>query len=156
VDFNATLIGQSIAMLVFVWFCMKYIWPPLLNAIEARQTEIADGLAAAEKGQHRLAEAETEVNRIVSEAREQARGIMDQAHTRASEIVDAARSEGEAERQKQLDGARSEIEVEINRARDELRSQVATIAIEGARQILGREINADAHRDLLDGLANRL
>jgi len=156
VDFNATLIGQSIAMLVFVWFCMKYIWPPLLNAIEARQIEIADGLAAAEKGQNRLAEAESEVSRIVGEAREQARGIMDQAHTRANEIVEAARSEGEAERQKQLDGARSEIEVEINRARDELRGQVATIAIEGAQQILGREINADAHRDLLDGLANRL
>jgi F-type H+-transporting ATPase subunit b len=156
VEFNATLIGQSIAMLVFVWFCMKYIWPPLMGAIEARQIEIADGLAAAEKGQNRLSEAESEVSEIVSQAREQARGIMDQANTRADEIVEAARTEGEVVKQKQLDGARSEIEVEINRARDELRRQVAVIAVEGAQQILGREINADTHRDLLDGLATRL
>jgi len=156
VDFNATLIGQSIAMLVFVWFCMKYIWPPLLNAIEARQAEIADGLAAAEKGQSRLAEAETEVSKIVGEARDQARGIMDQANSRANEIVEAARHEGEVERQKQLESAKSEIEVEVNRARDELRTQVAAIALEGAQQILGREIDASAHKDLLDGLANRL
>ena len=155
-EFNATLIGQSIAMLVFVWFCMKYIWPPLMGAIEARQIEIADGLAAAEKGQNRLSEAESEVSQIVSQAREQARGIMDQANTRADEIVEAARTEGEVVKQKQLDGARNEIEVEINRARDELRRQVAVIAVEGAQQILGREINADTHRDLLDGLATRL
>ena len=155
-DFNATLIGETIAMIVFVWFCMKYIWPPLLGAIEARQIEIADGLAAAEKGQNRLAEAETEISQIVGKARDQARSIMDQANSRANEIVEAARAEGEVEKQKQLDSARSEIEVEINRARDELRGQVAAIAVAGAEQILGREINAEAHRDLLDSLATRL
>ena len=155
-DFNATLIGQTIAMIVFVWFCMKYIWPPLLGAIEARQTEIADGLAAAEKGQARLADAEAEASKIVTGARDQARGIVDQANVRASEIVEAAKAEGETEKQKQLDGARSEIDVELNRARDALRSQVAAIAIEGAEKILSREINADTHRELLDGLASRL
>jgi F-type H+-transporting ATPase subunit b len=156
VNFNATLIGQTIAMIVFVWFCMKYIWPVLLNAIEARQTEIADGLAAAEKGNSRLAAAEEEAGRILAEARDQARGIMDQANTRASEIVEAAKAEGQGEKQKQLESARGEIEVEINRARDELRGQVAAIAIAGAEQILAREVNPATHRALLDSLAEKL
>jgi F-type H+-transporting ATPase subunit b len=156
VNFNLTLLGQTIAFIVFVWFCMKYIWPVIMNAIEARQTEIADGLAAAEKGKASLAEAETETARIVGEARHQAKSILDQAQARANEIVEAARGEGESERKRQLEGARAEIEVEVNRARDELRSQVAAIAMAGAEQILSREIDADTHRELLDGLASRL
>jgi F-type H+-transporting ATPase subunit b len=143
-------------MLFFVWFCMKYIWPFLMGVIEERQTEIADGLAAAEKGQNRLAEAESEVNELVQNAREQARGILDQAAVRASEIVDAAKAEGETEKQRQLTSARGEIEVERNRARDELRGQVAAIAIAGAEQILSREIGPDSHRELLDQLAQSL
>jgi F-type H+-transporting ATPase subunit b len=156
VNFNATLIGQSIAMLVFVWFCMKKIWPLMLGAIEERQTEIADGLAAAEEGRASLSKAESEVAKIVGEARDQARGIIDQANARANEIVEAAKSEGETERQRQLDGARAEIEVEVNRARDELRGQVAAIAMAGAEQILSREISPANHRELLDGLAESL
>lgn len=155
-DINATIIGQTIAMIFFVWFCMKYIWPFITGAIEARQTEIADGLAAAEKGQSSLVEAKTEGERIVAEAREHAKSIMDQANARANEIVDSAKSEGEAEKKRQLEGARAEIEVEVNRARDELRGQVAAIAIAGAEQILKREIGADAHRELLDRLADQL
>jgi len=156
VNFNLTLLGQTIAFIVFVWFCMKYIWPVIMNAIEARQTEIADGLAAAEKGKASLAEAETESSRIISDARHQAKSILDQAQSRANEIVEAARGDGETERKRQLEGARAEIEVEVNRARDELRSQVAAIAMAGAEQILSREIDADTHRELLDGLASRL
>ena len=102
-NFNATLIGQSIAMLVFVWFCMKKIWPLILGAIEERQTEIADGLAAAEEGRASLSKAESEVAKIIGEARDQARGIIDQANARANEIVEAAKSEGETERQRQLE-----------------------------------------------------
>ena len=155
-SFNLTLSGQTIAMIVFVWFCMKFIWPVIMTAIEARQIEIADGLAAAEKGKASLAEAESSVGKLVDEARQQAKTILDQANTRANEIVEAAKGEGEAEKQRQLEGARAEIDVEINRARDELRGQVASIAMAGAEQILAREISPDAHRDLLDGLAEKL
>jgi F-type H+-transporting ATPase subunit b len=156
VNFNATLIGQTIAMIVFVWFCMKYIWPVLINAIEARQREIADGLAAAEKGKASLADAETEIARIIGAARDQAKGILDQAQIRADEIVEAARGEGEAEKKRLLASGRDELEVEINQARDELRGQVAAIAVAGAEQILAREIKPETHRELLDGLAREL
>lgn len=155
-DFNLTLIGQTIAMIVFVAFTMKFIWPPIMNAIEARQVAIADGLAAAEKGQTDLAEAKNEAEKIVAAAREQARGIVDQASSRANDIVEAAKSEGEAEKRRLLDSARAEVEVEVNRARDELRGQVAAIAVAGAERILQREIDQNAHRELLDRLAAEL
>lgn len=155
-NFNSTLIGQTIAMIVFVWFCMKYIWPVIIEAIEARQKEIADGLAAAERGQTRLDDASTEAAKIVASAREQARGIVDQANTRANEIVDQAKADGEAERRRQLESAKTEIELEINRARDELRGQVAAIAVAGAERLLAREIDDNTHRELLDSLAAEL
>lgn len=155
-DFNATLIGQTIAMIVFVWFCMKFVWPLIMGAIEQRQTEIADGLAAAEQGKGSLATAKVEVDKIIAAAREQARGIVDQANARASGIVEQAKADGEAARKSQLEAARAEIEVEINRAREELRAQVARIAVAGAEKVLGREIDANAHRDLLGKLAAEL
>lgn len=155
-DINLTLIGQTIAMIFFVWFTMKYIWPPIMNAIEARQVAIADGLAAAERGQTDLANAKTEADKIIAAARDQARSIIDQANARANDIVEAARGEGEAEKQRRLESARAEIEVEINRARDELKAQVASIAVAGAERILAREIDANAHRELLDRLAAEL
>jgi F-type H+-transporting ATPase subunit b len=156
VDFNLTLIGQTIAMIVFVWFTMKYVWPPITAAIDARQKTIADGLAAAERAQTDLAKAKTEAEKIISAARDQARGMLDQANTRANEIIERAKREGEAEKRRQLEGASAEIDVEVNRARSELRAQVAAIAIAGAEQVLGREIDPTAHRDLLDRLAGEL
>ena len=155
-DFNLTLIGQSLAMLLFVWFCMKYVWPLIMGAIEQRQTEIANGLAAAEKGQSSLATAKVEVDKIVAAARDQARGIVDQANTRATGIVEQAKADGEAARKAQVEAGRAEIGVEINRAREELRGQVAKIAVAGAAKVLGREIDANAHRDLLGKLASEL
>jgi F-type H+-transporting ATPase subunit b len=155
VNFNLTLIGQTIAMFFFVWVCMKF-WPKLIAAIEMRQKEIAEGLAAAERGRNDLAQAKSEAEKMIAAAREQARGILDQANTRGGELVEAAKAEGEAEKKRKLEGARAEIEVEINKARDELRGQVAAIAIAGAERILGREIDAKAHRDLLDRLASDL
>ena len=156
-DINiGTLAGQAIAMTVFVWFCVKYIWPFIMNAIEQRQTVIADGLAAAERGQSDLANAKVEAEKIIGAAREQARGIVDQATSRANGIVEQARADGETERRRQLEGARTEIDVEINRAREELRGQVAKIAIAGAEKVLAREIDANAHRDLLSRLASEL
>jgi F-type H+-transporting ATPase subunit b len=156
VDFNLTLIGQTIAMVFFVWFTMKFIWPPIMGAIEARQIAIADGLAAAERGQTDLVNAKTEGDKIIAAARDQARGIVDQANARARGIVDAAKAEADTEKERRLDSARAEMEVEINRARDELRAQVAAIAVAGAERILAREIDASAHRDLLDRLAAEL
>lgn len=155
-NFNLTFFGQTIAMIVFVWFCMKYIWPFIMGAIEARQNEIADGLAAAERGRSDLAKARGESEQLIAEARERARLIVDQANTRASEIVEQARAEGEQEKARQLEGARSEIEVEINRARDDLRAEVVAIAVAGAEKLLAREIDAADHGEMLDRLAAEL
>jgi F-type H+-transporting ATPase subunit b len=143
-------------MVLFVWFCMKYVWPLITGAIEQRQTEIANGLAAAEQGQSSLTNAKSEAEKILAAARDQARGIVDQANSRANGIVEQAKSDGETERKRQLDSARAEIDVELNRAREELRAQVAKIAIAGAEKVLGREIDANAHRDLLGKLASEL
>jgi F-type H+-transporting ATPase subunit b len=156
VDINMTLIGQVIAMIVFVWFCMKFVWPIIMGPIEQRQTEITNQLAAAEKAQTELANAKTEVEKLIAAARDQARGIVDQANTRASGIVEQAKSDGETERKRQLDAARAEIGAETNRAREELRAQVAKIAVAGAAKVLGREIDAKAHGDILSKLANEL
>jgi F-type H+-transporting ATPase subunit b len=156
VDINMTLIGQVIAMAVFVWFCMKFVWPLIMGTIEQRQTEIATGLAAAEQGQSALANAKTEVDKIVAAAREQARGIVDQANSRATGIVEQAKIDGETERRRQVEAARTEIGVETNRAREELRGQVAKIAVAGAEKVLAREIDANTHRDLLSRLAAEL
>jgi F-type H+-transporting ATPase subunit b len=156
VDFNATLIGQTIAMIVFVWFCMKFIWPPVMAAIDTRQKEIADGLAAAERGQTSLVEAKHEADKIIASAREQARGIVDQANVRANSIIDEGRAEGAAQRQREISDGFAQIELERQRARDELRQQVASIAVAGAERILAREIDASAHRALLDQLAREL
>ena len=155
-DFNLTLIGQTIAMIVFVWFCMKYIWPPITEALEARQKEIADGLAAAEKGQESLASAEAEIQAEIKKAREEASAILDQAHQRANEIIAEGKEEGVRERDRQLAAARAEIEQETNKAREELRGQVSAIALASAEKILNREIDGSAHRELLDSLAREI
>lgn len=155
-DINLTLIGQSIAMLVFVAFTMKYIWPHIMNAIEERQTRIADGLAAAERGQQSLESAKSEAAEIVGEARKQATGILDQAHARANEIIAEGKAEGARERERQLAAARAELEQEMNRAREELRGQVSAIAVASAEKILRREIDSKAHEDILSKLAAEL
>ena len=155
-DINATLIGQTIAMIVFLWFCMKFIWPPLLEAIEERQEKIAEGLAAADKGEEALVAARAEADEIVADARKQATGILDQAHARANEIVADGKADGVKERDRQLDAARAEIEQETNRAREELRGQVSAIAVASAEKILQREIDDKQHEDILGKLAGEL
>ena len=155
-DINMTLIGQSIAMIVFVWFCMKFIWPPLLEAIEERQQKIADGLAAADKGQERLEQATAEAKDIVADARKQATSILDQAHSFANEIVSEGKADGAKERDRQLVVAKAEIEQESNRAREELRGEVSAIAMASAEKILQREIDGKQHEDILSKLAAEL
>ena len=155
-DINLTLIGQSIAMIVFVWFCMKFIWPPLLEAIEERQQQIEDGLAAADRGEEKLVQAAAEAEEIIAEARQQATTILGQANGRANEIVADGKADGVKERERQLTAATAEIEQEANRAREELRGQVSAVAIAGAEKILNREIDAKTHEDILGKLAQEL
>lgn len=155
-DINMTLLGQTIAMIVFVWFCMKFIWPPIMTAIEERQKEIADGLAAAERGQQSLDKAKAESDEIVDVARKQATQILDQAHARANEIVAEGKADGIKERERQLAAATAEVEQETNRAREELRGQVSAIAVASAEKILRREIDAEAHEEILSKLAAEL
>ncbi|MEJ2255678.1 MAG: F0F1 ATP synthase subunit B [Woeseiaceae bacterium] len=155
-DINLTLIGQTIAMIVFVWFCMKYIWPPILEALEERQQQIEEGLAAADKSQEALEAAEAKAEEIVAEARQQATGILDQAHARANEIVAEGKEAGVKERERQLAAAKAEIEQEANKAREELRGQVSAIALASAEKILRREIDDKAHEDILGKLAQEI
>ena len=155
-DINLTLIGQTIAMIVFVWFCMKFIWPPIINAIEERQKQVEEGLAAANQGEDKLAKARAEADEIVSDARNQATSILDQAHARANEIVAEGKAGGVKERERQIAAAMAEIEQEANKAREELRGQVSAIAIASAEKILSREIDSKAHEDILGKLAQEL
>ena len=155
-DINLTLIGQSIAMVVFVWFCMKFIWPHLLSAIEERQEQIEQGLAAADRGEEALVRARDEAEEIIAEARQQATTILNQANTRANEIIADGKSSGEKERERQLTAATAEIEQETNKAREELRSEVSAVALAGAKKILDREIDATTHEDILGRLAQEL
>ncbi|MEO1580646.1 MAG: F0F1 ATP synthase subunit B [Pseudomonadota bacterium] len=155
-DPNISVIGQMITFLLFVGFVMWKVWPPLIEAIEARRQEIADGLAAAERGQQDLAKAESKVDELVAEARAQAADILDQARSRANEIIAEGKDEGVRERDRQLTAAQAEIEQETNRAREQLRDQVAELALATASKILSREIDAGVHKDLIGDLANQI
>ena len=152
-DINATLIGQTIAFIVFVWFCMRFVWPLIMNMIEQRQTQIADGLAAAEEGSHSLEKAEVKIVGMIEKARTQGRDIIDAENTRGGGIVDEARIEARRERERIITAAHAEVEQEVNRAREELRGQVASIAVAGAERIIAKEIDEAAHKVLLDKLA---
>ena len=153
---NATLLIQMTVFAVVVLFSMKFIWPMIMEAIEERNKSISDGLAAAEKGQKKLNEAETEVNSLIKEAKQKATTILDQANTRATGIVESAKSEGTSEREKIISSAHDEAQQELSKLRESLRKEVAGLAISGAEKILSREINKSDHKDMLDELANKL
>ena len=155
-NINLTLIGQSITFALFVWFCMKFIWPPVMGALEARRKEIADGLAAAERGQHEQELAEKRAAEHIKDAKGQASDIIAQAQKRANEIVDEAKGDARTEAERIKAGADAEIEQEINRAREHLRQEVVTLAISGAEKILKKEVNKDAHASSLNELATQL
>ena len=153
---NATLLIQMAVFAVVVLFSMKFIWPMIMEAIEERNKSISDGLAAAEQGQKKLSEAETEVNALVKEAKQQATTILDQANTRASGIVKSAKSEGTTERDKIISNAHDEAQQELSKLRENLRKEVAGLALSGAEKILSREIKPTDHEDMLNKLANKL
>lgn len=150
---NLTLIAQALAFAALIWLIATFIWPPLLNAIEERQKKIAEGLAAAERSQKDLAQAQEQVDAAMRDARAKANEVIDQAHQRANQIVEQARNEAVAEANRQKELAQAEIEVAANRAREQLRQQVAALAVTGAEKVLRREIDAGAHKALLDELA---
>lgn len=150
---NLTLVIQGLAFFAVAWLVMKFIWPPIIAAIEERQQKIAEGLAAADSAQKNLAQAEEKANEELKAARAKANEIIDQAHQRANQIVDQAKQDAIAEAGRQKALAEAEIDAASNRAREELRKQVSTLAVTGAEKLLKREIDASAHKALLDELA---
>jgi F-type H+-transporting ATPase subunit b len=151
-NINATLVLQSIAMMIFVWFCMKFLWPPLMKAMDERRERIAEGLAASDRAEKELEAAKQEVDKQIREARDRAGEIVDQASQRQSQILDQARDEASAERKRQVSAAEADIAQATNQAREELRAAVANLAVLGASKILEREVDANTHRELLDKL----
>ncbi|MEN8205225.1 MAG: F0F1 ATP synthase subunit B [Pseudomonadota bacterium] len=152
-NINATLIGQAIAFFLFVVFCMKFVWPPILHALEERTKKIADGLAAAEHGKREQALAEERAKDLLREAKEQAGEIITRADKRAAEIVDEAKDDARAEGDRLMTAAQAEIEQEVNRVKEDLRGQVVAIALAGAGKVLEREVDEAAHAELLNKLA---
>lgn len=155
-NMNLTLLGQMISFGIFVWFCVKYVWPPIIKALQERETRIADGLAAGERGKHDLELAEKRATGLLREGKDKAQGLIVQAQKRHDEIVEAAKQVAREEADRIKQSAAVEIEQNRNRARDELRGQVARLALVGAEQILMREVDEKAHRDVLDKLAANL
>jgi F-type H+-transporting ATPase subunit b len=153
---NLTLLGQAIAFLLLIGLSWKLLWPPLLNAIEVRQKKIADGLAAADRGQKDLDDAKSQALAIVREAHGKAAQVVDQAARRANEMVDEAKGTASAEGERLIAAARGEVATETARVRGELRAEVVKLAVAGATQVLKREVDAKAHAALLDELAERI
>jgi len=155
-NINATLILQSIAMMIFVWFCMKFLWPPLLKAMDERRERIAEGLAASDWAEKELEKAKVEVDVQIREARDKAGEIVDQANQRHSQILDQAKDDATTERNRQVTAAEADIVQASNQAREELRKSVASLAVLGASQILEKEVDASTHRELLDKLITEI
>jgi F-type H+-transporting ATPase subunit b len=153
VSINLTLITQMLVFALLVWFTMKFVWPIILNAMQEREKTIANGLAAAEAGKKSLEEAGVRVNEEIAKARVKANQIVDQANKRSNEMIDEAKTTAATEGQRIVAEARQETQVDSNRAREQLRKEVAALAVAGASKLLGREIDAKAHADLLDKLA---
>ncbi len=155
-NFNATLIGQTITFFVFVWICMKYIWPPLMAALDERNARISEGLAAAQRGQQDLVDAQAKVSDSLNDAKQQAQEIINQAQKRANEIVDEAKDAARDEADKIKVAASADIDQQVNSAREELRKEVSSIALAGAEQILKREVDAKVHAAVLDELVTQI
>ena len=155
-NINVTLIVQMIVFAVVVWFSMKFIWPLIMQAIEERNKTISEGLAAAEQGQKKLVDAESEASVLVKKARKQASTILDQANSRATSIVEEAKTDGAKQRSRIMDTAQEEANQETTKLKEGLRAEVASLAVAGAEKILTREIKASDHKALLKGLAKKI
>lgn len=155
-NMTATLIGQSIAFGIFLWFCWKFIWPFLIAAMRERQRTLAEGLENAAKAERDLAAAEARADAALREARDEARGIIDDARAQAAQMVEAAKADAETERSRILAAAQADVAQEINRAKESLRAQVAALAVSGAEKIIAASIDRQRHDALLDRIAAEL
>jgi F-type H+-transporting ATPase subunit b len=155
-NINFTLVMQAIAFAAFIWFCGKFVWPPLMRAIDTRQKQIADGLAAGEQGRQSLASAEKRIAEMIAEAKSKAGEIVATGEKFRSETMDQAKVEARAEGERIIAAAKAEIQQEVARAREQLRNRVADLAVEGASKILKREVDAKAHADLLAAIRSEL
>ena len=155
-NFKYTLIGQLLAFILFVWFCMKYIWPPMMKALEDREKEISEGLDAASRGRRELEEAKTEKVEILKEAKNEAAELVNQANQRANQLVEDAKNIAQEEAERIKITAQSDLEQSTKRAKEELRSEVAALAVSGAERILKSEIDQKKNSDLLDEIAREL
>lgn len=155
-NINLTLFAQMISFALFVWFTMKFVWTPIMAALETRKGEIADGLAAAERGQREQELAQGRARDVLHEAKMQAADIVSQAQKRAAEIVEESKDNAKAEGARILTAAKADVEQEAVRVREELREQVAILAIAGATKILQREIDVKAHKDIVMALAKQI
>ncbi|PPD22262.1 MAG: F0F1 ATP synthase subunit B [Methylomonas sp.] len=153
---NATLIGQMITFTLLVWFTMKYVWPPIMAALEERKTKIAEGLAAAEKGQESIKLAEKKAVGVIKEAKEQSAEIIASAHKRANDLIEESKAQAQKETERLLEAARAQIEQERLQARESLRKDVSTLALRAAEQILKEEIDKAKHQELLSRTAKQL
>ena len=155
-NLNFTLVAQAITFFAFIAFTVKFVWPPLLRAIEARQKTIADGLAAADQGRRSLEQSTRQADDAVNQARGRAAEIIAQAEKRAAQLVDEARNAAKEEGNREKAAAKAEIAQEVSRAREQLRDQVASLAVAGAEKILRREVDAKAHADLLETIKRQI
>jgi F-type H+-transporting ATPase subunit b len=155
-NLNLTMIAQGVSFFLFIWFTLKFVWPPLLRAIEARQKQIAEGLAAAERGKQDLELAGKRAGEELQRARAQANEIITQAEKRGAVMVEEAKAVAKAEAERVVASAKAEIEQEVFRAKESLRAQVAVLAVTGAEKILKREVDAKTHAQLLSGLEAEL
>ncbi|HVJ11068.1 MAG TPA: F0F1 ATP synthase subunit B [Burkholderiales bacterium] len=155
-NFNLTLITQALVFAAFIWFTVKFVWPPLLRAIETRQKTIADGLAAAEQGRKALEVSTKQADESISQARSRAAEVITLAEKRAAQMIEEARNAAKEEGNREKAAAKAEIEQQVTRAREQLRDQVASLAVAGAEKILRREVDAKAHGELLDSIKKQL
>jgi F-type H+-transporting ATPase subunit b len=155
-NINLTLIGQTISFALFVLFCLKFVWPPIMAALTERKQKIADGLAAADRGVREQELAEKKAAMVIKDSHEKASEIVSNANTRGNELIEQAKHQAQEEADRIREKGKADVEKELLAAREQLRAEVATLTLSGVKQILGREVRADDHADILSGLAAKL
>ncbi len=155
-NFNFTLIGQLLAFILFVWFCMRYVWPPMLQILEEREKEVADGLEAASRGRRELEEANIQREAIVEEAKKEAADLVGQAGQRANQMVEDAKSQAQEEADRIKASAKSDLEQAAKKAREEIRSEVSALVVAGAEKVLGSEIDQEKNAEIIEEISKEL
>jgi len=155
-NFNFTLVGQLLAFILFVWFCMKYVWPPMLKILEEREKEIADGLNAASEGRRELEEASARKEEILGEAKKEAADLVSQAGQRANQMVEDAKTQAQEEADRIKTSAKADLEQAAKKAREEIRSEVSALVVAGAEKVLGSEIDQEKNAEIIEEISKEL